>query len=255
MANERLRALLLERGQTPGKLADAVHVDPKTVERWVTKGRIPYRAHRYAVAAFFGVDEAYIWPDALSRDQVAAVSESEILAVYPHRSEVPRDVWEHLFSSAEREIGVLVYAGLFLSEDARVQRIIKSKAGSGCGCCSGIPTAAWWPSAGKMKVPGTLLPPRSAMRSRCTGRCAVCRAWSSGFTGRCCTTRSTSLTTSCWSTRTSTGRQQRRRPSGTCTNWPEASWPACTSTASSGSGNRRRRPREVRARGSSHRLL
>ena len=77
-------------------------MDPKTVERWITKGRTPYRAHRYAVAAFFGVDESYIWPDALGRDQVTAVSESEIVAVYPHRSEVPRDVWEHLFSSAEQ---------------------------------------------------------------------------------------------------------------------------------------------------------
>jgi transcriptional regulator with XRE-family HTH domain len=131
MPNERLRALLLERGETPDKLAEAVQVDPKTVERWVTRGRIPYRAHRYAVAAFFGVDESYIWPDALGRDQVTAVSESEIVAVYPHRSEVPRDVWEHLFSQAEQEIGVLVYSGLFLSEDARVQRIIKAKAGSG----------------------------------------------------------------------------------------------------------------------------
>jgi hypothetical protein len=77
------------------------------------------------------VDESYIWPDALDRDQVAAVSESEIVAVYPHRSEVPRGVWENLFSSAEREIGVLAYSGLFLSEDARVQRIFKSKAGTG----------------------------------------------------------------------------------------------------------------------------
>ena len=131
MPNERLRALLLERGETPDKLAEAVSVDPKTVERWVTKGRTPYRAHRYAVAAFFGVDESYIWPDALGRDVVAAVSESEIVAVYPHRSEVPRDVWEHLFSAAEEEIGVLVYSGLFLSEDAGVQRILKAKAGSG----------------------------------------------------------------------------------------------------------------------------
>jgi transcriptional regulator with XRE-family HTH domain len=131
MPNERLRALLLERGETPDKLAEAVRVDPKTVERWVTKGRVPYRAHRYAVAAHFGVDESYIWPDALGRDQVVAVSESEIVAVYPHRSEVPRDVWEHLFSQAEREIGILVYAGLFLSEDTRVQRILKDRAKSG----------------------------------------------------------------------------------------------------------------------------
>ena len=55
MRNERLRALLLERGETPDKLAEAVHVDAKTVERWITKGRVPYRKHRYEVAAFFGV--------------------------------------------------------------------------------------------------------------------------------------------------------------------------------------------------------
>jgi transcriptional regulator with XRE-family HTH domain len=131
MRNERLRALLLERGQTPDKLAEAVGVDAKTVERWITKGRTPYRSHRYAVATFLGVDESYIWPDALGRDDVAVVSESEVIAVYPHRSEVPRDVWGHLFSQAEREIGVLVYSGLFLSEDAGIQRILKDKAAAG----------------------------------------------------------------------------------------------------------------------------
>jgi hypothetical protein len=33
MPNKRLRALLLERGEIPDKLAEAVSVDPKTVER------------------------------------------------------------------------------------------------------------------------------------------------------------------------------------------------------------------------------
>ena len=131
MRNERLRALLLERGKTPDQLADAAQVDAKTVERWITKGRVPYRRHRFEVASFLGVDESYIWPDALGRDEVAVVSESEVVAVYPHRSEVPRDVWGHLFSGAEREIGVLVYSGLFLSEDAGIQKILKDKAAAG----------------------------------------------------------------------------------------------------------------------------
>jgi transcriptional regulator with XRE-family HTH domain len=131
MRNERLRALLLERGKTPDQLADAAQVDAKTVERWITKGRVPYRRHRFEVASFLGVDESYIWPDALGRDEVAVVSESEVVAVYPHRSEVPRDVWGHLFSAAEREIGVLVYSGLFLSEDAGIQKIFKDKAAAG----------------------------------------------------------------------------------------------------------------------------
>ena len=34
----------------------------------------------------------------------------------------------NLFSAAEREIGVLVYSGLFLSEDAGIQKIFKDKA-------------------------------------------------------------------------------------------------------------------------------
>src|SRR5690242_19184852 len=115
MPNERLRAALLERGLTPSSLSDELGVDQKTVERWIA-GRLPYRKHRFAVAALLGVDEVYFWPGALSKDQVAAASDSEVLAIYPHRSDVPREAWERLFQAAERDIGVLVYSGLFLAE-------------------------------------------------------------------------------------------------------------------------------------------
>jgi hypothetical protein len=130
MPNERLRAALLERGLTPVALGQEVGVDHKTVERWIA-GRIPYRKHRYMVAARLGMDEVYLWPDALSRDQVAVASESEVLAVYPHRSDVPRDAWGRLFETAEQEIGILVYSGLFLAEDAVAQKTLADKARSG----------------------------------------------------------------------------------------------------------------------------
>ena len=130
MPNERLRAALLERGLTPVALGQEVGVDHKTVERWIA-GRIPYRKHRYMVAARLGMDEVYLWPDALSRDQVAVASESEVLAVYPHRSDVPDELWERMFSAAEQEIGILVYAGLFLAEKAAVQKILLAKARAG----------------------------------------------------------------------------------------------------------------------------
>src|SRR5690606_29584996 len=68
--HDRLRSALLEKGVTPADLAAAVGVDPKSVERWIG-GRTPYRRHRYAVAAHLGVDEAYLWPDALTPEQVA----------------------------------------------------------------------------------------------------------------------------------------------------------------------------------------
>ena len=117
MPNERLRAALLEHGITPAVIGGELGVDHKTVERWIA-GRLPYRKHRYALAARLGLDEAYLWPDALPREVVGAASEAELLAVYPHRWEAPREVWRQLFTAAEREIGILVYSGLFLAEDA-----------------------------------------------------------------------------------------------------------------------------------------
>jgi transcriptional regulator with XRE-family HTH domain len=130
MANERLRAAILENGLTANALASDLGVDVKTVERWVN-GRMPYRRHRYAVSSRLGVEERYLWPDALSRDQVVAASESELIAVYPHRSEVPRDAWRRLFDSGKEEIGVLVYAGLFLAEDSGLLKVIRKKAEAG----------------------------------------------------------------------------------------------------------------------------
>ncbi|MBN6056404.1 helix-turn-helix transcriptional regulator [Nonomuraea sp. RK-328] len=131
MANERLRAALLQKGVTIADLADAIEVDPKTVERWITKGREPYRKHRFATASYLGVDETYLWPEALTRDQVAAASQSEVLTIYPHRWAVPRDIWGRLFSGASEEIDVLVYSGLFLADDAGLMRMFGDKARSG----------------------------------------------------------------------------------------------------------------------------
>jgi transcriptional regulator with XRE-family HTH domain len=130
MANERLRTAMLQRGVTPAEVAETVGVDPKTVERWIS-GRIPYRRHRHQVAVRLGVDQAYLWPGALAADQVASASESEILLVYPHRWAVPRDTWGLLFDSAEREIGILVYSGLFIADDAGMLSLFRRKAEQG----------------------------------------------------------------------------------------------------------------------------
>jgi transcriptional regulator with XRE-family HTH domain len=131
MRNERLRAALLARGMTPAALAEAISVDEKTVERWITQGRTPYRRSRYAVASALGLDEGYLWPEALSKEEVTSASGSEIVTIYPHRWAVPRDTWGRLFAEAESEIGILVYSGLFLAEDNGAQRILADKARAG----------------------------------------------------------------------------------------------------------------------------
>lgn len=130
MANERLRATMLQRGLTPEQLAEQVKVDAKTVERWVG-GRAPYRRHRYAVATALQVDETYLWPHALSDAQLADAAESEILTVHPHRWTVPRDTWGRLFGEAEQEIGILVYSGFFLADDPGMLALFRQKAASG----------------------------------------------------------------------------------------------------------------------------
>ncbi|MEW2358262.1 XRE family transcriptional regulator [Spirillospora sp. NPDC029432] len=131
MPNERLRAALLQQRLTVAALAESIDVDPKTVERWITQDRTPYRRHRYAVASRLGLDETYLWPKALTKEQVTSVSDSEIITVYPHRWSVPRDAWGRLFSEAQDEIGILVYSGLFLAEDNGAQRILADKARAG----------------------------------------------------------------------------------------------------------------------------
>ncbi|MFC9973211.1 XRE family transcriptional regulator [Spirillospora sp. NPDC127200] len=131
MANERLRAALLERGLTIAALAEAIDVDPKTVERWITKDRTPYRRHRYAVASKLGMDETYLWPQALSEEQVTSVAASEIVTIYPHRWAVPRDAWGRLFATAKEEIGILVYSGMFLAEDSGALATLADKARAG----------------------------------------------------------------------------------------------------------------------------
>jgi hypothetical protein len=55
----------------------------------------------------------------------------EVYATYPHRSSVPRETWLNLFQNASREIGILVYGGLFIAEDVEISRLLAEKAAAG----------------------------------------------------------------------------------------------------------------------------
>jgi transcriptional regulator with XRE-family HTH domain len=130
MANERLRAAMLSRGLDAEAAADAVGVDPKTVERWIA-GRLPHRRLRMKLAAVLREDERYLWPDGLSEAQQMDVSRAELLAFFPHRSLVPSEMWLDFFGRAAEDIGVLVHAGGFLAENARFLRLLREKASAG----------------------------------------------------------------------------------------------------------------------------
>jgi transcriptional regulator with XRE-family HTH domain len=132
MANDRLRDALLRHGLTPDDLAVQVGVDRKTVERWITQGRVPYRKHRHQVAAAVRESESYLWPDALDSERRSAVAKSEVVELYPHRANAPADLWMQLLDRASEQIDVLVYAALFLPEqNPRLVAELKQRAETG----------------------------------------------------------------------------------------------------------------------------
>ncbi|MER6036516.1 helix-turn-helix transcriptional regulator [Streptomyces sp. NPDC001835] len=131
MPNERLRTALLARGMTVQSLAEAIEVSPKTVERWITQAKVPYLRHQYATAAALKVDVTALWDDGRTVDSATDLTKAEIATVYPHRHAVPAGRWRELYGRAERNLDVLVYSGLFLSEDPLFHDLVKAKVEAG----------------------------------------------------------------------------------------------------------------------------
>lgn len=116
MTNERLRDAVNRAGLTLAELAHEVGVDPKTIERWINQGRMPYPKHRAKIATLLQESEAYLWPQSHGVDRRARLWESEVVRFYPRRAEIPREMWQRLLREAEHRIDILVYAGLFFPE-------------------------------------------------------------------------------------------------------------------------------------------
>ena len=123
---EPLRRALIGARLRDVDVAKSLGVDPKTVQRWLG-GRVPHARHRWSVADLLSVHEYDLWPHLAELPSIDA----EVYATYPHRGSVPRQVWRKVFDAAEREIGILVYSGLFIAEDAELIRLLGSKARSG----------------------------------------------------------------------------------------------------------------------------
>ena len=95
MANERLRRAILDAGLSMQDVAAEVGIDAKTVERWITTGRVPHPRNRAGAERTLGIDELVLWPE-LAEARARAVAGSEVLQVYPHRGAVPPASWYEL---------------------------------------------------------------------------------------------------------------------------------------------------------------
>ena len=115
MPNERFRATLAESGYDYDSLAREVGIDPKTVERWITRSVTPRRVTAQRAARLLGVAPSWLWPDLETNRE--AVSQAEIVTLYPHRSEVPKHLWLDLLMAAKKRVWLYANASLFLPED------------------------------------------------------------------------------------------------------------------------------------------
>lgn len=116
MSNERLRSAIVESGMSLAEFGDAVGVDPKTVERWITKDRVPHRAHRLKSAGVLGRTDVFLWPTTESDPRSLAAAKAEFVDLYPNRGSVPSSTWVELLDSAHDSIDLLAYAGSFLHD-------------------------------------------------------------------------------------------------------------------------------------------
>lgn len=127
--NVRLQSVLLQRGVRPESLAEACQVDPKTVGRWLG-GRVPHPKHRHRVAHHLRVEEEFLWPPTPETPPVP--KNAELVATYPNRAEVPREVWLSLLRDATEQVDVLVFSGtFFIQTNPQVVKMLAERAGQG----------------------------------------------------------------------------------------------------------------------------
>ena len=68
--NVRLREAVWESGIELDLFARRIGVDPKTAERWITRGVIPQPFRRWKASLILGIDESELWPDATPRQEI-----------------------------------------------------------------------------------------------------------------------------------------------------------------------------------------
>lgn len=116
MSNERLRGAMLAAGLTAEDLGAQIEVDPKTVQRWVTKDRIPHRTHRLAAARILGKDDVYLWPATETDERNRTASQAELVQIYPNRGSIPISTWTALLDATRESIDILAFAASFLHD-------------------------------------------------------------------------------------------------------------------------------------------
>ncbi|GAB3336990.1 helix-turn-helix transcriptional regulator [Micromonospora halotolerans] len=129
--NDVLRDALTMAGMTVGDLAAKCHVDTKTVERWISRGRLPHPRSRVRAAEVLGKDVDVLWPEVVRR-AVKVGNDRELVGVYPRRSDLPHSLFRDLVERAGTRLWFGGYTSYFLwLEVPHAAATLGAKAGDG----------------------------------------------------------------------------------------------------------------------------
>ena len=130
MKNIALIEAMNRAGLSAAQLHKRVSVSSKTVNNWINHGSIPRRETQIKVANLLDCPIHDLWSD---QAPPASYALSEIVSVWAHRSESPKDLWWKLFEGAEEYVDLLGYAMQFLHEDHKdFVTLLEDKVREGC---------------------------------------------------------------------------------------------------------------------------
>ncbi|MEW2477270.1 MULTISPECIES: helix-turn-helix domain-containing protein [Micromonospora] len=130
--NDGLRQAMATAGLTAADLAERCEVDAKTVERWVSRGRVPHPRSRVRAAAVLGKDVGVLWPEIIRRAAKVG-TDRELVGMYPRRADLPRAVFREAIERAQSRIWFGGYTSYFVwleVPDAATTLAAKANAGA-----------------------------------------------------------------------------------------------------------------------------
>ncbi|GLY20785.1 XRE family transcriptional regulator [Micromonospora sp. NBRC 101691] len=111
--NDVLRQTIMGSGLTVADLAERCQVDVKTVERWVSRGRVPHPRSRVRAAEVLGHDVGVLWPEIVRR-AVKVGTDRELVGIYPRRADLPRSVFREAIERGGSRLWFGGYTSYFL---------------------------------------------------------------------------------------------------------------------------------------------
>lgn len=121
---------MAEKGLSAAELARLVSTDPKSADNWINRGTVPRRETQREIAKRLGCEIRDLWPEQVPLSGTAL---PELVNLWSHRSDSPKDFWWRLFTTASSRIDLLGYAMQFLHEEHKdFVDLLLDKAQNGC---------------------------------------------------------------------------------------------------------------------------